>query len=130
PIEGDRAQGVRRRELESLVDRDDVRSNALSPTHVDGGDVVLQVRHAIVMERVGRGLAAQEVGAPRAAARIDAVAGEVRAQHVIPGAQNPRGAVGVAARVELVREVLGWVQRARWRITWGSAVLARDGDEA
>src|SRR5207245_9774271 len=63
--------------------------------------VVLQVRHTVVMEGIGRGLTAQQERATRATARVNPVAREVRALHVVPGEPDPGGVNGIAARVEL-----------------------------
>src|SRR5438445_307038 len=66
------------------------------------------MRHAVVVERVGARLATQPVRAGGAAARINAIAPETPALHVVPHEQDAGRLAGGSARVELVGEVVWW----------------------
>src|SRR5439155_20766268 len=134
PIEVDRAverdarQRGRGADLEVFVYRYHIAAIALAAADIHRGHVVLQVRHTVVMERIGRRLTAPQEGATRATARVNSVAREVRALLVVPGEPDPGGLIGIAARVELVREILRRGQGAS--AVRNGVVLARAGREA
>src|SRR5439155_8266477 len=78
-IQRNRAKRVGSLQPEPLIDGDDVREIAFAAAQVDRGDRILQMRYAVVVERVGARLAAQQERARRAGPRVHPVAREIGA---------------------------------------------------
>ena len=130
-IQRNRAKRVGSLQPEPLIDGDDVREIAFAAAQVDRGDRILQMRYAVVVECVRAGLAAQLERTRRGGPRVHPVereGGAVGARDVVPHEQDAGRSIRIAARVELVPEILRRRQRGAGNVR--RVVLARDAQNA